>query len=208
MTEIAQPSNFPPQDSILKFRFMGFNQSHLAVYQGDRKSVLEALGFIPTGAKDELPASSHVCAMLPNGWFILVARWGLRNLADEDSIRSLSVSHRVITGYVCEMDGSSAISCWENGSRMWEIEYDANRRQVFKNFGTLPPEFKIVSERHRQLGMDGLDRQWNLPPETGEAITGFLFDREASELGIECFDVLKPPAKPERKSFLQRIFGI
>lgn len=187
---------------------MGFNQSHLAVYQCHEKTILDALGFFPTGEKEEVLDSNLVSATLPGGWFIVVARWDLPNLAHQSSIQSLSRDYRVITGSVSEMGGASSLDYWEDGTKLWGIDYLSCRRQVFQNFGQLPPEHQIVSDRHRQLGVDGLDRDLELAPEIGEAITGYLFGREASDLGIDGFDVLKPPAKPEKQSFLKRLLGI
>src|ERR1051325_12098610 len=94
---------------------MGYSLSWLAVRGKSSDAVRDALGFRPTGEREEFPESDLAAAEIPNGWYLIVSNRSERVAADDALQRLTAPGAEAVTCFVEEHVMFSQAAGWKDG---------------------------------------------------------------------------------------------
>lgn len=164
---------------------MGFSLSWIAVCGKAVEEVWTGLALQGTGVREEVPEAPIVGADLPSGCYMVVAN---RNLTyfNNTLLERLSLGCEIITCSVEEHTMYSRAAGWNDGSKVWEIEHDADMGiGHLETRGDLPPSFPSIHDHLRskqeEHGGDAADTDFifDIPVEVSAALTGYRYDGDA-----------------------------
>lgn len=195
---------------------MGFSFTSVAVRGGTRDSVLATMGLRGTNAFEEIPESDITGALLPSGWYLVVANRGpFPTFAEDATLKRLSQMGEVVTCFVEEHVMCSAASLWAGGQQVWSVMHAADQSiEHLETKGSLPPIFAPISERLRaeQAAAGGkkaqVDHIFDIPVEMVAQLTSYRHDRVMPELGDRAFEVLATTDATPKRSLLRRLLGV
>ena len=191
---------------------MGYSLSWLAVKGKTRDAVLGALELRATGGRQDRPESPLAGAILPGGWYLVVAGRTGHRLIREGVMAQLSADSEAVTLDVEEHVMVSEASGWKSGRKMWTVLHDAQRNtEHLKTEGQLPSVFLAIREKlvskQQEAGLDAdVDYIFDCPVELAKALTGYRHDEVNTEFGEKPFEALESKARNPR-SWIQRLFG-
>lgn len=187
---------------------MGFSLSWAAVRGKLIDTVLSELGLVRTDETEEFPESPFTLAELPDGWRLIAANRDVNGFSGMQ-MTGLSLGGEVVTCAVEQRVMYSAASGWRNGSRIWQVDHDAQQNLLhLRHSGTLPVQFEEIRRRFlkEQAAEDEageeVDCIFEIPVELARALTGFRFDRPDEV--VNTFTVLAK-APPQNENWLSRL---
>lgn len=162
---------------------MGFSLSWVAVEASGEKALFAHLGLEATGENSEDGPEFELNGARLSGWYLLVADH-TDALVDEQLLKTLSGSGRVIAAMVEEHVMFCSAEEWRNGERVWGAIHvpDAGLYHIGVE-GELPEAYAAIHQRQfaeqEQDGGQkaGVDHIIDIPLELAAAITGFRHDR-------------------------------
>lgn len=204
---------------------MGFSLSWVAVEASAEKTLFTQLGLGTTGESSDDGPEFELSGARLSGWYLLVADH-TDALVDEQLLKTLSGSGRVIAAMVEEHVMFSSAEEWRNGERVWAVEHNAQVDIMhLATEGTMPDAFaRIQSEQLAEQEKDGgrnagVDHVFDVPIRLAEEFVGYSH----SSSGMEVFHELRAsrpvershpraigkPAKTEasRPGLFSRLFG-
>src|SRR5579862_7370539 len=119
---------------------MGYSLSWLAVRGKPVQEVRDALGFRPTGQREEIPESDFSAAEMPNGWYLIVANHS-EQVASDSALHRLSASGcEIVTCFIEEHVMVSKSTGWKDGTMRWSVTHDSEERLWHLDTQGEPPE--------------------------------------------------------------------
>ena len=183
---------------------MGYSLAWLAVRGKTPDQILAELGLRRTGEREGFAESDFSAALLPSGWYVVVADHRL-DLLDDKILMPLSASCEIATCAVEEHVMFSLASLWKCGRKFWSVEHESYKGlEHLHQAGDLPPEFLTIRERLRaeqKAHSSGCDYIFDIPVETAHAITGYRHDADIEGLienvdaPFEILEAIAPPAR-------------
>jgi len=187
---------------------MGYAISWLAVKGKPAQEIREALGFRPTGEREEIPESEFSAVEMPNGWYLIVRNNYSAPVASDEAIRKLSASGcESVTCSVEEHVMVSTATGWENGRMKWSIVHDCDKGKRHLDVqGDLPPGFAAIRDTLLSKSKPDVDYIFDIPVETAKSVTGYRYDGDVPGLSGDVFQVLEP-VPSQKPSLFKRLFG-
>lgn len=174
---------------------MGFSISWLAIRGTSAHDACENLGLIRSGEFDEFFDYRISGSALPTGWYLIVFKGTNHKLIRKDNVEKLSGSHDLIVCDIEEHVMYCSAAYWRNGSRVWNVEHDAQKGMYhLEAEGQLPPKFENIwrdclAEQDAEGGEDAeVDFVFEIPTKLAKEFTGFKHDEalaEANQLTCE-----------------------
>ena len=190
---------------------MGYSLSWLAVRGKTPEAVREALGFFPTGEREDIPEADLSAVEMPNGWYVIVANHVSQVAPDEALAQLATEGAELVTCFVEEHVMESRATGWAEGERKWSASHDAQRaRDHLEAEGHVPDAYGTImaGAKMKQALADEkkqrVDHLFDVPVELAWSVTEFCHDEEVPGLEGLVYEVLSTGKKP---SFLGRIFG-
>jgi hypothetical protein len=177
---------------------MGFAVSWIAISGKEPQRVLEELGLLRTGEKEEFPESEFTCASLPGSWFFVCANEFDSPIASEKALSSLSVGCKLVSCQLEEHVMFSSATCYSNGAQTWRIEHDAQQSIYHLSTTGSPPtqldeaHVMLKQEQDNAGGADAdVDYIFDVPVTVAQAITSYRHDMDIEGADSEPFEVLR-----------------
>lgn len=193
---------------------MGYAQSWLAVRGKPREVILDALKLQPTGEREEVVESALVGAVLPGGWYAVIANRSGHELTREGVLTRLSQGAELVRVDVEEHVMVSLVEGWRDGVRHWSVLHDGQGGlDHLETCGTPPESFKAVRDMllDRQRGAGGaeadVDFLFDVPVELARTIAGYRHDEDIPGGGAMPFEVLIQNGSAAPRSFWKRLLG-
>ena len=176
---------------------MGFALSWLGVRGKSPESVLQELGFRPTGEQEEIPESPAVCARLTTGWFIVVMNNSMDAYDGTVDLTSLSQGAEVVTCMLEEHVMMSGYSDWMDGARITAVMHDAQQGIGHLEVENLPADMMDIVER-AHASQDEEDQRradtdfiFDIPIDAAYRRTGFRHDRADRDGVVSKYEILE-----------------
>jgi hypothetical protein len=189
---------------------MGVAISWVAVRGKDPQDVLNFLGLVASGERQDIPEAPLTSAKLPSGWFLVFANQFGSKIASAAMLRELSAGATVVSCQVEEHIMFSSASSYSNGELTWIIEHDAQQGIYhIATRGKLPEQFEGILDRLRQeqdgTGGENSDTDYihDAPIVLAQALTSFRHDQDiagASEGPYEVLEKRGQGSAPAKKS--------
>lgn len=157
---------------------MGYSTSWLA-------STIERTKF---RARFNLRATNEFCdfadfslsdAILPNGWYLIVANRS--DWIEQLDMPALSAEDEVLVAHAEEHVMVSGASLWSGGNEIWCVEHDSQIAQDHLSArGALPSNFAAIEwdMRDRQRDVDDCDYIFDVPVLLAKSICGYRYDED------------------------------
>lgn len=175
---------------------MGYSLGWVAVQSGNADAIYARLGLSRTGAREEVPDSPVVGAVLPEGWHLVVVRRGEHLLGDA-LLREVSAGTRAVACFLEEHVMYSASVEWADGRKIWSVVHDSEKACGHLAFdGTPPSELSAIRSRLQSAQDEEddvdpeVDHLFDIPIDLAKALTGFRHDERLSGVGRQPFEVL------------------
>jgi hypothetical protein len=190
---------------------MGYSISWVATNGLAPDDVLAQLELSRTGQFAEYAESPLSGAVLPSGWFLLVARGCNHGILGAEVLAGLAQDGcRVVACSIEEHVMYCSAEEWREGIRIWRTEHDAQKGMLhLHSEGRLPESFAEVqhrcAEEQRAEGGEAaeVDCYFEIPLQTARDIVGFKHDEETADLEPESFEAFAGPLAKSGKAWWQ-----
>ena len=170
---------------------MGYSTSWIAITlpQNEARSRFNVR---PTGQRSEFAEFTLSDAVLPNGWYLIVANrcdWA----AGQD-LHQLSLGGELVTAFVEEHVMVSGASSWRDGKTIWEVEHNSEiAADHLAESGSLPDGYRDVADEllKRQEIADDCDYIFDIPVMAARMLTGYRHDEDGPWTEGEPFEILE-----------------
>ena len=136
---------------------MGYSTSWIATTLPQHEARLR-FDVRPTGRRSDFAEFTMSDAVLPNGWYLIVANrcdWAARQ-----NLHRLSLSGELVTAFVEEHVMVSGASYWRNGETVWEVEHNSElSADHLTETGELPDGYREVADELLENGLS--TSTWN-----------------------------------------------
>ncbi len=136
---------------------MGYSLSLIAVQCADPAQALSHLGIVRTGLFCEYAREPMSGCVLPDNWFLIVARRCDRPFLKPKVLGPLSDQSPVVACSIEEHTMFSSAEYWADGKMIWRAEHVGEDGPIhLKTSGVLPPDFETMAAAHKaQQEADG-----------------------------------------------------
>lgn len=147
----------------------------------------------PTGRRSDFAEFTLSDALLPNGWYLIVANrcdW----VAQQDLAR-LSANGELVTAFVEEHVMVSGASHWRDGRTVWDVEHDSQvADDHLTTIGLLPDGYQKMADelimKQREIG--DCDYIFDIPVLTAKLLTDYRHDEDGPWTEGQPFAILEP----------------
>ncbi|WP_372898865.1 hypothetical protein [Stieleria sp.] len=170
---------------------MGYSTSWIAVTlpQAEARSRFSVR---PTGRRSEFAEFTLSDAVLPNGWYLIVAnRCDWAALQD---LHRLSTGGELVTAYVEEHVMVSGSSQWRDGGTVWDVEHNSElAADHLAESGVLPDGYRKLADEllEKQKTIDDCDYIFDIPLVAAKLVTGYQHDEDGPWTEGEPFEILE-----------------
>lgn len=176
---------------------MGYSLSLIAVQCADPAQALSHLGIVRTGLFCEYAREPMSGCVLPDNWFLIVARRCDRPFLKPKVLGPLSDQSPVVACSIEEHTMFSSAEYWADGKMIWRAEHVGEDGPIhLKTSGVLPPDFETMAAAHEaQQEADGgekagVDDYFDIPLNAARSVIGFKHDEEIPGVDYDKFEVL------------------
>lgn len=171
---------------------MGYSTSWIATTL-PRDDARSHFGVRPTGQLSDFAESTLSDALLPNGWYLIVANrcdW-----AERQNLAQLSACGELVTAFVEEHVMVSGASHWRDGRRVWDVEHNSELSDDHLVVtGSLPGGYQEIADdligKQRTIG--DCDYIFDIPVLTAKLLTDYRHDEDGPWTEEEPFTILEP----------------
>lgn len=145
----------------------------------------------PTGQRSDFAEFTFSDAVLPNGWYLIVANrcdW-----AERQNLSRLSRGGELVTAFVEEHVMVSGASHWRDGKTVWAVEHNSElSADHLAETGTLPDGFREIADElmEKQETVDDCDYIFDIPVMAAKLLTGYRHDEDGPWTENEPFEIL------------------
>ncbi|WP_442511098.1 hypothetical protein SH528x_002763 [Novipirellula sp. SH528] len=132
-------------------------------------------------------------AVLPNGWYLIVANrcdW-----AEGQDLHQLSLGGELVTAFVEEHVMVSGASHWRDGKTVWNVEHNSElSSDHLSETGELPHGYREIADDliEQQKAVDDCDYIFDIPVMAARLLTGYRHDEDGPWTEREPFEMLEP----------------
>ena len=170
---------------------MGYSTSWIATTlpRNDARSYFRVR---PTGQRSDFAEFTLSDALLPNGWYLIVANrcdW-----AQQQDLVRLSTGGELVTAFVEEHVMVSGASHWRGGNTVWDLEHDSQiADDHFTATGSLPDGYQEIADElfEKQRSIGDCDYVFDIPVLTAELLTDYRHDEDGPWTEGEPFAILE-----------------
>lgn len=171
---------------------MGYSTSWIATTL-TRDDARDHFQVRPTGQRSEFAEFTLSDALLPGGWYLIVANncdW-----AEGQDLAKISSHGELVTAYVEEHVMVSGASHWRSGEVIWTVEHDSqiSDDHLIAN-GSLPTGYQQIADEllEEQRNNGDCDYLFDIPVRTAQLLTDYRHDEDGPWSEEEPFEILEP----------------
>lgn len=176
---------------------MGFAVTWCAIREEGARKLLDDLGLLPTGEREEFPESLISSARLDTGWRVIWYNQYECPFLQSEVLSEISKGQQILVCHVEEHVMASSSESWCGGKRKWRVSHEGeNGPNGLSADGDLPACFATIrGELERaQLAAGGddadVDYIFDIPLRIAQSIVGFKHDENCPHITEEQFVVL------------------
>lgn len=189
---------------------MGYRISWIGT-QAPILDILSAIDAVETGSSAEFPDFEYCVVSLEGGWTVV---WAPEEFFNNQRCKALSATHPIIAVSVNETVMYSDARWFENGELVWSIWHQGDEdRSHLESSGPVPDIGKTIerAKRVEQAEDDASEPEYSvdvifeIPLALAATYCPFKHDEFEGDKGA-CKE-LRLKTTPQRRGFLQRLFG-
>lgn len=170
---------------------MGYSTSWIATTLSQAEG-RQHFGVRPTGQRSDFAEFTLSDAILPNGWYLIVAN--ACDWAERQELRQLSLRGQLVTAYAEEHVMVSGASHWRTGKLVWDVEHNSElSSDHLSETGDLPDGYRVLADEliEKQRIVDDCDYIFDIPVVAAHLLTGYRHDQDGPWTGDQPFEILE-----------------